>query len=264
MEIDPEEKSIRDQLFCLSFENKTLSDLVVYNHAERWVYGFMYPIYEKEHLNRYSFAKNYVQNKNVLDIACGCGYGSYLLAKEGRANQITGVDINEESIKYGKIKYPHSKISRICGDATSITFDKKFDVIISFETIEHIPEYEKFLINIEKSLDKDGTFIISTPIVLKTWTTPYNPHHVIEWSLNDFQDLIKKYFNIIDIYVQVIKLISDIQKENLTFYKRVLRKLKIKKYKQREIIPFEKFNNQYIPSQIVQGYQVLVCNKKNN
>ena len=65
---------------------------------------------EQDHIARYSFAKKFVQNSNVLDVACGVGYGSVLLL-EGGAKSYTGVDINESSIVYAKKNYGN-KIGR--------------------------------------------------------------------------------------------------------------------------------------------------------
>ncbi len=260
-------ENVQDELFCLQFENRSLAELLFYNHSERWLFGFQYPSTEKDHLCRYEFAKQYANNKRVLDIACGCGYGSYLLAKEGNANEVTGVDLNEDSVRYGSHRYKHPKVKQFVGDATEYTFGNKFDLIVSFETIEHIPDYEKFLKNIEKALADDGILLISSPIVTETTTKSINPYHVIEWSMNDFISLINKYFVVEDVYVQSINLIQT-QVKQLSIYKRILRKFGLLKSENKTTIPnnpviFEKFENQFSADQVINGYQVAVCKKAN-
>jgi len=56
-----------------------------------------------EHLHRYYFASKFVEGKRVLDLACGEGYGSYILSKS--AEHVVGVDIDELTIKHASCKY---------------------------------------------------------------------------------------------------------------------------------------------------------------
>src|SRR5690606_33969585 len=95
-----------------------------------------------EHLHRYAFAAQFVSGKKVLDLASGEGYGSYLLAKE--ANFVVGVDIDENAVKHASQKYQAENLNFVKGSIceTPIKGEKEFDVIISFEAIEHIEEQE--------------------------------------------------------------------------------------------------------------------------
>lgn len=252
----------QEEIFCLNYELEALADLTIRNEAERWVPKFMYPSIETEHLSRYKFALNYVSGKNVLDIACGSGYGSYLLAKEGNASHVTACDINESALRYGNHRYAHANVVRSYEDATKYRKDSHFDVAVSFETIEHLKEYDKFLDNIYHSLKPQGAFLVSTPIVPKTRTECGNPYHAIEWSLNDFQELIKKRFAIEGVYVQglipVAKKVSlpgrVVRKVNRTLFPTAVSTIAVN-------YNLEKFNNQYSPENIQHGYQLLVCRK---
>lgn len=190
------------EVFCLKFEQNALADLLIRKKAERWVHGFIDKLTEEQHLNRYNFVLDKVEGKNVLDIACGSGYGSYLIAKKGNANKVIGVDLDEDAIVYGNYRYPHVNIERIKSDATTYRNSEKFDVIVSFETIEHIPDYEKYVKNLFENLTNDGVLYISTPITKQTTASPANPFHVIEWSFQDFHNLFKKFFIIKEIYLQ--------------------------------------------------------------
>lgn len=250
-----------DELFCLQFELEAMANLVIHNRAERWVYKYMFNDIEQEHLARYKFAVGLTSGKEVLDVACGSGYGSYLLATEGNAAKVQGFDLDESAIRYGNYRYGYPNVNRAVKNVLELSPELKYDVVVSFETIEHIPDYRMFLTNIKAALKSDGILMVSTPIVESTSTKCTNPHHVIEWSFDDFSKLISEYFSIENVYVQSIKLKSDRPKNSL--FRRVVRKI-TGKYPDTNVIRpvFEKFTNQYNTGEIIQGYQVLVCKHK--
>jgi SAM-dependent methyltransferase len=157
----------------------------------------------RQHLERYKFAANFARGKRVLDIACGTGYGSNLLKVAG-ASIVTGVDISSESIAYAKNNYQSDGINFIVGDATDLSNHRDFDVIVSFETIEHLDNPDKFLAEISLSLSSGGIFIVSTPMREKGTVTdrPTNPFHHQEWSKNEFKTLLRRYFSIVDLQGQ--------------------------------------------------------------
>ncbi len=187
-------KYFEEEIFSLNYEIKALSEITLRNESERWIPGFLYKVTEEEHLARYDFAKKFVDNKNVLDIACGSGFGSYILATQGNAKKVIGVDLDKNAIRYGNHRFKNNKITRFVEDAVKFKYSEKFDCIISFETVEHIEKYENFLNNLNDNLSSDGTLIISTPIRKETSTNLENPYHVIEWSINDFILLLEKNF----------------------------------------------------------------------
>ena len=116
-----------------------------------------------EHLHRYYFAKKFVNKKSVLDLACGEGYGSDILATS--AKEVVGVDINREIILHAQKKYQKNNLTFLEGNLLKLPFtgDQKFDVVVCFEALEHVKEQSKVLDEIKKYLKKDGTLIISTP-----------------------------------------------------------------------------------------------------
>lgn len=251
---------VLEELFCQRLETKALSEILCYKGCERWLYGYMLEQVEEEHLRRYKFSVELVKDKVVLDVASGCGYGSYLLAVEGKAKKVFGLDISEDAVRYSNYRYSHENITRVVADATEYKFRDKYDVITSFETVEHIANYSKYLENIEQVLSKNGHLIISTPIVNQTTTKPYNPHHVIEWNYDDFYKLMSKYFTVNEVYFQDIVLTTDFKKQS--FYDRILKKLRLKKIEYRIKIPFEKYQKQYELNEIKSGFQMFVCGKK--
>ncbi len=78
----PEEHLLREEVFCLNFELRTISGLLLRSEVERWIPGFIWSWVEAEHMARYEYACSWVTGKKVLDVACGSGYGSYLMAEK--------------------------------------------------------------------------------------------------------------------------------------------------------------------------------------
>lgn len=155
-------------------------------------------IIEEIHLERYRFAKQFVENKIVLDIACGVGYGSHLLSTQGKAREVTGVDISYEAIETANNTYQSKNISFKLTQGEQLPFDDNyFDVIVSYETIEHTISPLNFLFELSRVLNDNGILIISTPnkrfhSILKK--RPWNPYHVTEFYPMQFREILIKYF----------------------------------------------------------------------
>jgi ubiquinone/menaquinone biosynthesis C-methylase UbiE len=149
-----------------------------------------------EHWHRYHFASRWVAGKRVLDIACGEGYGSALLAR--RATQVTGVDVSQQAIDHAKRTYPDlGKVEFKVGSCTAIPApDAAFDVAVSFETLEHIAEQEQFLAELARVLKPDGLLLISCPnkaeYTDKRGTK--NEFHVKELYRDEFAALVARRF----------------------------------------------------------------------
>lgn len=165
-----------------------------------------------EHLHRYALARDYVSGKTVLDIACGEGYGSNLLAKT--AKRVVGVDISEDAISHAKMKYGNQKnLEYYMGSCVDIPCSSEtFDVVVSFETIEHIEEHKKMLDEVKRVLKPGGTLIISTPN-RKTYTDDTqlkNEYHVREFYLSEFTSLLHSGFKHVNMMGQRLTLSSHI------------------------------------------------------
>lgn len=153
------------------------------------------------HLKRYQFAASYCRNKKVLDAATGVGYGAAYLTQV--ASEVIGIDIDSVAIDYGQRKYRNHNLQLKLADVASTNFaDSEFDVICSFETIEHLPEIPAYLQEMVRLLATDGIYIVSTPKVPETNHSPQNPYHTVEFSRNDFETLLKQYFGEVEIYAQ--------------------------------------------------------------
>jgi ubiquinone/menaquinone biosynthesis C-methylase UbiE len=172
---------------------------------EQMLQGYRYPLgVINEHLERYCFAGKFIVDKNVLDIACGCGYGTSFLARRG-AKSVIGVDRSVEALECAKF-YTESNLKFINGDAYKLEFENNtFDVIISFETIEHLDNPTKFVTELQRVLKKDGTLIISTPNKLvhsPNSLKPVNPHHVHEYFNEEFKSLLFSFFSDVQFFGQ--------------------------------------------------------------
>lgn len=139
-------------------------------------------------IQNYQIAARYVQGKQVLDIACGSGYGSQILSSAG-ADLVVGVDICSDTIQYAQERYSDSRIEFICSDADQFKWSNLFDVIVSFETIEHLQKPKEFLQKIHSLLVPDGTFLISLPL---GETRHIDPYHLHAFTQNQIVDMLKE------------------------------------------------------------------------
>lgn len=155
-----------------------------------------------EHLHRYTLAALFVENKVVLDIASGEGYGSYLMAKT--AKKVFGVDIDQEAINNAKIKYKKENLSFLKGSADLIPLDNSsIDVLVSFETIEHHDKHHEMFLEIKRVLKPNGILIISSPD--KKYYSDLNKNnnfHIKELYLEEFKNLAEESFKYANIYFQ--------------------------------------------------------------
>jgi ubiquinone/menaquinone biosynthesis C-methylase UbiE/tetratricopeptide (TPR) repeat protein len=165
-----------------------------------------------EHLHRYAVASEFTRGKDVLDIASGEGYGARLLA-DG-ASLVVGVDISGESIRHAQEKYgnrPNLRFFR--GSCTEIPApEDAFDVVVSFETIEHIEDQEAFLREVRRVLRQDGVFIVSSPNAqeYKRGSEEKNPFHCSELTVGEFSDLLSRHFASVDLYGQKVSTCSHV------------------------------------------------------
>ncbi|MDA3896717.1 MAG: glycosyltransferase [Desulfobacteraceae bacterium] len=181
--------------------------------GERYLSDMDQPEISYEHWHRYLYATQFVKDKVVLDIACGEGYGAFTLAKH--ANKVIGVDIAQEAISYAASKYFCENLELRLGSATAIPVEENnvFDVITSFETIEHISEEDqkKFLSEVKRLLKPDGLFIVSTPNK-EIYTLPnyHSEYHIKEFYLQEYKDFLGKSFEHVTVLGQRIYPVSYI------------------------------------------------------
>lgn len=186
-------------------------ELIFNNRFGEWLYrnkdermdaslDFFHPVRRNFHIDRYKFALEYTENKVVADIACGTGYGSEIIAIEGKAKKIYGIDISEETIMYAKDIHGNPNIEFICTSADDTKLrSNSIDILVSFETLEHVLDERKLLSEFYRILKPDGLLLISTP---NEWPLEIAKHHHKYYNFPEFKRVLSEKFNILDIYNQ--------------------------------------------------------------
>lgn len=151
-----------------------------------------------EHFHRYEWCLPYVAGRKVLDIACGEGYGSRILART--AASVIGVDIADEAVSHAQQVYAGVEhLSFRQGDAAEIPLpDHSVEVVVSFETIEHHDRHVEMISEIRRVLTEDGLLIISSPnkkIYSDLAGGDHNHFHVKELYFSEFDALLRDYFS---------------------------------------------------------------------
>jgi ubiquinone/menaquinone biosynthesis C-methylase UbiE len=142
-----------------------------------------------EHVARYRLAAQFASGRRVLDAGCGEGYGTALLASSGPAS-VVGVDVDEATIEHARERYGQEFH---VGDLAELPFDDaSFDVVVCFETIEHITEAGRALAEFRRVLAEEGLLLISTPN--PTEYVVENEFHVREYTPVEFAKLLDEHF----------------------------------------------------------------------
>lgn len=155
-----------------------------------------FDIYQKSHYKRYEMAKKLIKEEYVVaDMACGSGYGTLMLSEI--CKEVHGVDIDEITVNEIKKRYSkENKVKFYNMNLLDIDFDNRFDMIVSFETVEHFEEHEldKLFYNFHRSLKSDGVFLFSTPYNQDKNIHSMKWHKTFYITEEKIQDIIKKYF----------------------------------------------------------------------
>jgi 2-polyprenyl-3-methyl-5-hydroxy-6-metoxy-1,4-benzoquinol methylase len=151
-----------------------------------------------EHVHRYAFACALVASKRVLDAACGEGYGSALLATA--AASVTGIDIDAPTIAHARQRY--AALANLAFADASVSAlplaDASVDVVVSFETIEHLParEQPRMLAEFARVLAPDGLLVLSAPnrVEYSDHRGFVNPFHLHEHDRRELDALLASHF----------------------------------------------------------------------
>jgi SAM-dependent methyltransferase len=148
-----------------------------------------------EHWHRYAWASRLVAGKAVLDAACGEGYGSHLLS--ATAASVTGLDISEQAVEHARSRYRADNLAFDCGDATALPYeDARFDVVVSFETLEHLADHDALMSEFRRVLRPEGFLVVSSPdrATYSDASGYDNPYHVRELYRPELEALIGRHF----------------------------------------------------------------------
>jgi 2-polyprenyl-3-methyl-5-hydroxy-6-metoxy-1,4-benzoquinol methylase len=140
------------------------------------------------HLERYRFAAKHLTDGIVADIACGVGYGSYLLMEESgdRVRHIYAIDNDPGSIRFASRRYADGKITFIEADALTYRSPEKLNTVVSLETLEHLENPSAFIQHMTAQLISGGRFIASVPI---TPSMDANPYHLHDFTIKGFKKM---------------------------------------------------------------------------
>ena len=152
------------------------------------------------HIATYDFAKTFTSGRRVLDFGCGTGYGAHRIASE--CADIVGVDISDSAIAFAREKYRADNLDfrqiKSVEDAPLPFPDGSFDVVLSFQVIEHVPDADRYLSEVRRVLAADGMLIVATPdrsTRLLPGQRPWNRYHLIEYRPADFADVMSRHFD---------------------------------------------------------------------
>jgi 2-polyprenyl-3-methyl-5-hydroxy-6-metoxy-1,4-benzoquinol methylase len=164
------------------------------------------------HLHQYRFAKEFAKGKKVLDLACGEGYGSFMLSEE--ADSVIGIDIDEETVRHASSEYVKENLRFIKGSIMDIPIhgEKIFDVIVCFKVPDHLEERHELLKEVKRLLKTDGIFIASThnKYISMDELNDQTPFHLKELYFDEFKDLLSKNFKSVLLYGQKVYHCSNI------------------------------------------------------
>jgi SAM-dependent methyltransferase len=157
------------------------------------------------HKARYVWATKLLKDVSgqVIDIACGVGYGSQMLAQGTGANVI-GIDASHETVEYARANYVAPRLSFRPGDAQRLSGIEtgSISAIVSFETVEHLARPDLFFAEAGRVLRDTGILVLSTPNRLLSSTLypirgrPNNPFHLFEYTIDGLRKDIEQVFDL--------------------------------------------------------------------
>ncbi len=170
--------------------------------GERFMPGWAGPGIHLEHLHRYSLAASLASGA-VLDLGCGVGYGSRLLARAAR--RVVGVDSSPLTVGFAFSEFAAPNLHYLAADARALPFPSAaFDWVVCFELIEHLREGEAVVAEIARVLVPDGRLLLSTPNrpVYSEGRGYSNPFHLREFDAEELRALLAASFGEVVLFGQ--------------------------------------------------------------
>ncbi|MEO5656957.1 MAG: class I SAM-dependent methyltransferase [Nitrospiria bacterium] len=154
------------------------------------------------HAFPYVQAARFAEHHTVLDFGCNTGYGTAIVSRS--AKKIVGVDVSAKAISSAHEQHGHLGIDFQLIDGTRLPFsDHTFDIVISFQVIEHIVDYEQYIRELKRVLSPQGIVLLTTPnalLRLDPGMKPWNRFHVREFEASGFQALLGTFFSTVGIF----------------------------------------------------------------
>ena len=158
------------------------------------------------HLSRYEWAVRVLRDRKprcIIDVACGAGYGSHMLADNIPCASVSGCDYDPRSAIFARDHYQANNLNFVTGDIVTWCDSDgvslgKFDAIVTFDTIEHVEHREIALLSLCRNLADDGAMLFSTPSAHRqNLLKPSWEHHKIEYCAQDLSDLMRRFFRVV-------------------------------------------------------------------
>jgi 2-polyprenyl-3-methyl-5-hydroxy-6-metoxy-1,4-benzoquinol methylase len=187
-------RQLRQSLRKLEMKQDTLyAELHHMDHGERQVAPRLEMI-RPDHVERYRRAVTLAApSDSVLDLGCGVGYGTFMLAQSVSEGRVLGIDVSPEAIAYAQRHYEHPRIEYRAADGLLVDLPaESFDLAVCFELIEHLPRAPELLHRVHGWLGPGGQLICSTP---NEETVPFDPdrfpYHRRHYTRDQFHDLLE-------------------------------------------------------------------------
>lgn len=150
-----------------------------------------------EHVSRYRFASRFAVGKRCLDAGCGLGYGTALLSQS--AAIAVGVDVDPGTVLRAREANRLPGLNFSISDVCALPFaDGHFDLSVSFEVVEHLQDWRRFLRELARVTARHGVALVSTPnrdyYAESRGESGPNPFHVHEFDCSEFLDAMRDVF----------------------------------------------------------------------
>jgi SAM-dependent methyltransferase len=154
----------------------------------------------RRHLAVYEWIAERTWGRRVVDLACGEGYGSAVLART--AASVVGVDANPEAFEHARLKYTTDRVTFERDLIETWTGD--VDCVVFLQTIEHVQDPDAVLAHVRGLIGPSGVAFVSTPNLL-TLAGPDaeksgNPWHIKEYRAEEFRELCQRHFGAVDLF----------------------------------------------------------------
>jgi SAM-dependent methyltransferase len=173
--------------------------------GERVVPGQVESDLWNEHYARYLFASRLSRARWVADLGCGTGYGSALLARS--AAEVHAIDVAPEAIAYAREHHSAPNLHFSQASCTALPFaPESFDLVVAFEVIEHLENWNDLLSEASRVLAPGGQFVVSTPNLAYYAATREqsgpNPYHTHEFTYDEFRAALTQHFPDVRLFAQ--------------------------------------------------------------
>jgi SAM-dependent methyltransferase len=174
--------------------------------GERVIPGQVDPDLWNEHYSRYLFAARLARFRRVLDVGCGSGYGTSLLAQTAR--HVYALDASADALTLARSETKsRANVSLVQGSATRLPLaPNSVDLVVGFEVIEHLADWADLIAEARRVLAPGGQFIVSTPnrdfYNAERGASGPNPFHAHEFSFAEFREALQGVFPHVSLFVQ--------------------------------------------------------------